>query len=448
MWNNHICKSIKDSNYTLYLHCLSTVAEIDYPLDMSCIAYLVNTLDEKWITSLVDSNLRTWGTGKSDSRRTTKIYDLACAIFELYNENISEKIIKKILNMKLRNPPLYYYEDMAKHVPNLCAKYCTHYTYDIIKSIFIGCVLGEHYTHAKNYYHCLLKNEKKVFLLDEKTTIFRTVKQLEFVSGLTTLNYQLILEECALNGNIAMMKWIFSNIKNIIFELDPIFDNIGKFGNQENVTLYELLMDNGYDNYIKFANRVYRKYPELLFKYENKITCDEIPELFDRTHEVEDVYKLLYNLQYKTECFPLAFSVETLQNCITYAVSNETKNKDLKIKCKNKYILHLYVNDIVCDELEFSNDYTSTSRPIGNLMCGFVMKNNWNILSNSDKLKIARLYKKEYHSDDDNMYEFIRKMQSNIIKKLNYEQLKHFMTDKYNTLDGLYDGQILFDRSA
>ncbi len=274
------------------------------------------------------------------------------------------------------------------------------------------------------------------------------------------INYEELLYCASYHCNTDIMEWIFSH-KNLIsnINLEEVFDNIGKYGVETSEKQFIILLENGYTNYKKLLNKTYKKYPDFVNTFIDKIPNKKVKTIKNFPKNKEEMAAYIYNMHYSNtnilDCYPLS----TLRH-IVFAYTNEEYNeenekesyydsreeyedrlKEIRKYKKSKgepryksteYLKYL-INDIISSELDHG-DYKPVEYPVWHLAHGLIMENNWDYLNKKGKVILANIYNVRP------TYRHVFAAQSKIIKELaNDEELSADMdTRGVSMLNGLY----------
>src|SRR5207245_1882875 len=147
--------------------------------------------------------------------------------------------------------------------PNLICMIKSEKNYE---ELFNGLVRGGHLENAKQIYDQLSnKQRENICQTDEvivSIIVCKNLKGLEFIESIAgkQLNYQKIL----------------SRSNN--FDLNNIFNQIGKYGVDQKKECYLVLLKYGFDDYMMMANKLYNKFPEILFPFLDQLLIEDKTE--------------------------------------------------------------------------------------------------------------------------------------------------------------------------
>lgn len=251
--------------------------------------------------------------------------------------------------------------------------------------------------------------------------IISSKNPIEILNSKPNIDYKKLLENSTYHNKTNIMEWIFSHkelIPNI--DIEKIFDEIGKYGAGKSQKQYQILLDNGYNNYLKLLYKIYDKYPELVDKIVEYIPNKDVEKITNFPKNKEEMAKYINDMHYGhnniLNCFPLStlksivFYYSDEENDETYIKEEDYDSKEeylLEIENIRKYheskneiryqcreYLQLLISNIINNEWEYGN-YRPIEYPIWHLSNGLIMKNNWDILDSPGKEVIASIYNVE-----------------------------------------------------
>jgi len=275
------------------------------------------------------------------------------------------------------------------------------------------------------------------------------------------IDYKKLLFSATYHNEPAIMKWCFKHkelIPNI--NLNELFKEINKHGSGSSIEQYQILIDNGYNNYEKILNKIYDKFPKFINSIITFIPPNkEFKQIENFPKNKKQMAKYINDLYYESNNILNCFPISTLQNIIFTGMdeeNNESNEKEEYYDSKKEYLeaikrirdyheskkeprymcrlyLELLISDIINSEMEVGN-YKPTDYPIFHLAHGLIMENNWEYLDDEGKQIIANLYGVE------SIFEDVFAAQGKIIKQLSKDKKlsEDLNTRGVSMLDGLY----------
>ena len=200
------------------------------------------------------------------------------------------------------------------------------------------------------------------------------------------VDYKELLYHETHHNNTDAMEWIFSHkelIPNV--DLKAVFNNIGKYGAAHSRKQFEILLANGYNDYINLLHKVYNKYPDFVDTFIEKIPNKETKKVEDFPKNKEDMARYLHRENHILDSYPLS----TLRNIV---FSNEGVNEEKRYQ-STEY-LKLLIYDIMDNE-SHNGHHSPIDYPVFNLSRGLILNINWDYLDSKGHEIIASLYNVE-----------------------------------------------------
>lgn len=420
-------RQIEDSiNNGDYLKFVEILGQIDKFKDPCHPCYVIDKIVErfagdkrnKWLSTVLSSDLYVWlcnfKWGGLD-----EMYRITSSIIMLQQEELTEKILSKIKLMRMdRNLPQYVYESFAKYNLGLLDHYLALYP---TKNNIIGSLRGLiQVGNTEKIEQIIARHGCEKYLLSHDclssaVCCGNSIENVKYITRLKNFAHEHIeslFELSAYFRKSDTLEWLCQNYldgqKNL---LGIAFDSVGKYGTGHCEECYKIILRYGYDDHEAINSKLIGIYPHLInfeaiskdesleVDDEEYMKCFGIITPYMKSRGVESeasmagdtlsesgkgFYKALYGLHYDGECKPKCFSLRTLLNII------EDDGEAQKYG-RYRYWAENEIFNTVVHENE-TGSYHPTDYPVGYLMVGILLRNNWFYLCKDDLRKFCKSY--------------------------------------------------------